>query len=149
MRNAFDVIFCFPSIRLEWAGLLLILALTGCGSMGDSPPRRVVQGLAAYDSKPIAYGVIRFLPQPSGPLTTAVITDGYYVCNSKGGVPAGEVRVEITALPKTEGMTEEELLAKGVPPVVEIPAKYNKESTLKEKIPSGRAPLDLNFDLSK
>ncbi|WP_437223645.1 hypothetical protein SH661x_003298 [Planctomicrobium sp. SH661] len=126
-----------------------LLASPGCPGRSDAPQRRAVSGTVTYDGTAVAYGTIRFIPEPTGPVATAVITEGKYLCNGKGGIPVGKVRVEIESMPDTRGMSDDQLLAGGVPKFTPIPAKYHQNSDLIETIQSGNGELTLDFHLTK
>ncbi len=132
---------------------IIILALSflfsGCGNDNNGPQRRIVEGGVTYNSHPIAYGSIRFIPQPVGPVATAIIVDGKFRCDARGGVPVGDVRIEIESAANTTGMSEDEIATRKSPPVVPVPDKYNRDSKLVDKIPSGTSPHVLNIRLDK
>ncbi|HWL07165.1 MAG TPA: hypothetical protein VNQ76_02015 [Planctomicrobium sp.] len=128
---------------------MIVLLVTGCNSgPKDAPPRAIVQGEATYSGQPIDYGSIRFIPhQESGlPASEAVIRNGRYLADNKGGVPVGTHRVEILWL--TPGRDDTEL-EKNTPvvKVPSIPTKYNIESTLELVVPPGTKTLEHHFHL--
>jgi hypothetical protein len=86
-----------PRCIVAWmlAGLLLAI-VAGCGR-GDGLNRVVVAGKVTLNGTPAEVGQIRFIPQGDtpGPVTIQPIEYGDYLCDHKGGVPAGEHRVEI------------------------------------------------------
>ncbi len=133
----------------RFSPVLLTALLIGCGQGGDTTERRIVTGQVTYDNQPIPYGMIRFIPTPDGPVTSAMISEGKFVCKHHGGVPVGPVRIEVEALPNTSSMSEDELLAKGPPKITPLPEKYNQQSKLTETIPSGRDEFPLDLKLEK
>jgi hypothetical protein len=74
----------------------VIAMISGCGR-GDGFDRAVVSGTVTLDGTPAEVGQIRFIPQGDtpGPVTIEPIENGGYLCEHKGGVPAGEHRVEV------------------------------------------------------
>lgn len=133
-------------------GLLLATAglLLGCGSGGDAPQRRIVEGTVSYEGEPLVDGVIRFLPQPQGPVTTAIISGGKYKAENKGGVSVGKVRVEIEAT-ESAALANQGMPSPDSPAVkqVKIPAKYNVESTLEQSIEAGGDIQQIDFSLTR
>jgi len=113
----------------------------------DGPKRRIVEGEVIFNDVPVDYGLIRFAPQPDGPIVTAEILKGKYHVDNKGGVPVGKVRVEITATPNTGNMSEEELRTHPPAPAVIIPARYNTSSVLMETVSDEGGTQELNFRL--
>ncbi|MFO0808562.1 MAG: hypothetical protein U0746_08065 [Gemmataceae bacterium] len=115
--------------------LIAILAAAGCGGGGDKPG--VVRGEVTLDGKPLASGLIRFVPSDGKTGTAdAKIVDGRFVAEK---VPPGAKRVEISAA-KVTGRQK----AYDTPdsPVVEttvelLPAKYNVKSELTMTVKPG------------
>ena len=62
-------------------------------------PRRVVFGNVTCGGEKVAFGEVLFVPIEGtrGPATAAVIVDGQYRAENRGGVPIGKHRVEISA----------------------------------------------------
>jgi len=130
--------------------LMSMPLMASCSSKNDGPPRRSVVGEVTYDSLPLEYGHIRFIPQPEGPLTIAVVTDGKYEVPASHGVPLGNQRVEILALPKPTPSTGDEVsLPTGSAEFKDLPEKFNRQSELTADIPSGQGQLRLDFHLTK
>lgn len=129
-------------------GIALVLLLTGCGTKTEGPVRRAVEGSVSYNSQPLDYGEIRFLPEPEGPITIAIISDGKYELPSPSGVPLGMVQVQINSLTRPAELTlDGDLPSKGGRKVVDIPKKYNTETQLSAEIPSGNGSFTLDFNL--
>ncbi len=127
----------------------LLLTIVGCSNASsNAPDRRIVEGSVSYAGNPLADGMIRFVPVTGGPVATAIISDGKYKVDNKGGVPVGKVRVEITAT------SDEATLNQGLPDatpakqVIIIPKKYNTESTLEETIADEPGQQVLDFTLT-
>ncbi|WP_437193155.1 hypothetical protein [Planctomicrobium sp. SH527] len=127
--------------------LLLLLLLSGCGESDTGPKRRVVEGTVQFQGTPLEFGSIRFLPQPEGPVSSAEINGGKFQTPSANAVPIGDLKVEISALPNTSGMTEEQILSATRKASVVIPEKYNQKTTLTAKVTEGSGPLKLDFKL--
>lgn len=129
-----------------WLAAWLAISLVGCGSNTTGPKRSVTSGTVSFDGKPVATGQIRFLPL-DGPPSQAPVTKGVYLVDYKGGVPVGQVRVEIDSYEPTGrdipigagGKTEKEVLQT-------LPAKFNSKSELKVEIKPGQKNMH-NFDL--
>jgi len=128
----------------------LATTIVGCGRSG--PERVVVVGKVTYRGKPVKAGEIRFIPAKgtSGPSWGALITDGQYTANGKGGVPVGLHRVEIVATDvKKKGRGFESAdVAKGAIPKQYLPAKYNSQSELEIAVESARGKIIQNFELA-
>tara|TARA_R100001132_G_C3275619_1_gene99117 strand:- start:7549 stop:7923 length:375 start_codon:yes stop_codon:yes gene_type:complete len=122
--------------------------LNGCGGTDDGPARRFVTGKVLYQNQPVENGMIRFIPQPSGPVASARIIDGTYRVENKGGVPLGEHRVEITSTAGGTELVEAEVMPdKNAAPVIEIPEKYNTNSGLTADIEAGESAQKVDFSL--
>lgn len=116
--------------------LLCVLVLAGCSS---GPPECSVEGTVRYLSKPIAEGIIRFVPidDTQGAGGAAEIHFGKYVVTTPG-MCAGNYQVMISAFVET-GRT---LASDGVnPPIQEkrqiLPKKFNVESNLQAVLAGG------------
>ena len=121
--------------------------LGGCGDRG--PERVLVSGSVTYNSKPVAAGVIRFTPTATSQLPTAaaMIKDGTYKVDVRGGVPVGAHKVEIEAYRMAEKSTTRML--RGVPPRVQyLPDRYNTNSELQITIEPGSREITKDFDLT-
>ncbi|HWL07536.1 MAG TPA: hypothetical protein VNQ76_03960 [Planctomicrobium sp.] len=147
-------------MTVQWRIMLCcsILGISaGCGGFGsqDAPARRIVEGMVTYGAVPLESGEIRFFPEPSGPVASAMIKDGKYRVTNKGGVPIGAVRVEITSAADTSKLSEDDILSgQDTSSVVTssgvvIPARYNTETTLKDAIPRGYNPHIINYELTR
>ncbi|MBN2293031.1 MAG: hypothetical protein JXM70_11435 [Pirellulales bacterium] len=138
-------------LRLSGGFIVLSALLLGCGKSG-SVEYVVVDGDVSWQGKPISRGTIRFVPMGNtkGPASAAEIVDGRYVVESRGGVPVGEHRVEITAMHGGRSAAEENSTPAddGAGRSVQyIPLKYNKHSELKATVESGKERMTLDYDL--
>lgn len=132
--------------RLPWT--LIAVLLGGCG--GDRGPQRVVvSGTVAYQGKPIAAGTIQFLPvSASLPGAAALIVDGKYKLDNKGGVPVGTHKIVIEAYKNDPDRGEQ-----GGAPVGRhirqnyLPSCCNGTSQLQITIEAGSRGVTQDFDL--
>ena len=78
--------------------MLAVRLLSGC-SEDQGPERVVVSGTVTYNGKPVPEALIRFVPVQTSavPMAGAVVTDGKYRVDIRGGVPVGTHRIEIEA----------------------------------------------------
>jgi hypothetical protein len=139
--------------RLASVGCLLTAAiLSGCS--GDQGPQRaIVSGTVTFNGKPIANGRISFVPDrnTAAPTAVALIVDGKFVVDSRGGVPVGTHRVQIEAYRPVAGQTGGVLPPTATVPGVGpqyLPAKYNANSQLTITIQSSDRAITKNFDLT-
>ena len=121
---------------LQWTAFIPVLVpalLAGCS--GDNAVG-TVSGEVTLDGRPLACGIIRFVPvDGKSPTADAGITDGKFAA----AVPVGEVKVEITA-PKVVGKHKMYDTADSpqVDAVTElIPPRYNVRSELKMTVRKG------------
>ena len=130
--------------------MTLLVMVCGCQRTADGPTRRTVEGTVTYQSTPLEYGMIRFVPENDEAVATAIIEKGKYRVTNKGGVPVGTSRVEITASRNIAALSEDAILTQESQKApVTLPDKYNKNSVLTETIPEGKAPFTLNFTLQE
>jgi len=133
-----------------------VAILAGCGREG--PDRVIVSGTVSYQGQPVEKGRIRFCPEKGTmmPTSGALIVDGKYSVEAKGGVPVGAHNVEIVGFradpdyrppahtgPLPTGVTEEELSQ-----VQYIPEKYNKRTKLEITIRPDSGRITRDYDLS-
>ncbi len=143
------------ALRLCWA--LTIACFVGCG--GDRGPERVVvSGAVTYNGEPIPEGTIRFVPDATSsvPTTTALIVDGKYSADGKGGVSVGTYKIQIEAfrkVPLNPNLSKRALSM--VNPTFKdggrqqyIPKRYNVYSQLEITIPAGSGEITENIDLT-
>ncbi|WP_152099134.1 hypothetical protein [Lacipirellula parvula] len=117
------------SQRLRLAHLLILSsALAGCGPAG--PTKYPVQGQVTFKGEPIVKGTMTLIPDsPAGRTATAPIADGKYSAE----LTEGSWTVNVQAVRETGPV----IPALGEAPREQfIPAKYNRESTLKISVPS-------------
>jgi hypothetical protein len=93
--------------RREWAAEIAItlcvicLALVGCGPKGL--PSKAIGGAVTCGGQPVPTGQVSFVPIEGtpGPTSAALIVDGRYRVEARGGVPLGKHRVCVDARKKT------------------------------------------------
>jgi hypothetical protein len=140
--------------RCACAGLMLLIC--GCGANG--PERTPVNGAVLFDGKPMAAGVIRFIPAPGtkGPAAVGTVTQGFYEIPKQLGPVAGPHRVEIEGpieLPfeiddeQAFAKAFQETKKKPLPPQP-VPAVYNRQSTLTVDVLAG-GQTKFDFDLTR
>jgi hypothetical protein len=136
---------------------LLVISLPGCGGGDeDAPQRAAVEGSVSFDNQPLRQGVIRFVPTngTEGPKTSVLITQGKFSAEAENGPIVGTHRIEIEST-DTAGLAidDEDALARlqSGPPqpfeVVEVPASYNRQSTLTKTV-TAEGPNSYEFSLS-
>ena len=121
--------------------------LGGCGDQG--PERVLVSGSVAYNGKPVTAGVIRFIPvaESQMPMAAAMIKDGTYKVDMRGGVPVGDYKVEIEAYHMADKSSTR--MFQGASPRTQyLPDRYNKNSELQIAIESGSREITNDFDLT-
>lgn len=138
------------SAILSLSAFLAIL-VAGCGSGERLLP---ISGNVSFQGKPIEKGVIEFVPVDGtqGPSMGGSIKDGHYaVPRTHGARENGTYQVRITAMKKT-GKTIPNIMVQNGPPMElednYIPAKYNRESTLKTTVTPEVASKGIDFQLS-
>jgi hypothetical protein len=121
-----------------------IMVCSGCGGWGDGPERVVVSGKATYRGKPIAQGLIYFVPKSgnAAPTSIAKIEDGRYVGDQKGGIPVGTHHVKVMAYEK-----DAEVEFGSLVPEQYLPERYNRKSELEITITSENSPMTYDLDL--
>jgi len=128
----------------------LALGFVGCGGKGLQT--RVVHGRVACGGEQVEMGQIRFVPIDGtpGPASVSEIVDGQYRIESRGGVPVGCHRVELTARTKTgrkvmdatggEPMLVDETI------LVSPPEYAGRQSPLRiEVTPDSDDPIDIDI----
>jgi hypothetical protein len=130
-------------------GVVCLFLACGCGAGGK---RAAVSGKVTLDGELLETGSITFQPieGTESPSAGAAITRGAYDIPRTKGPTAGVFRVEIRAKRKTGKQIP---AGSPAPPgtmvdeVVEVvPARYNKESTLRAEVKPGTNPL--TFELT-
>jgi hypothetical protein len=138
------------------AGLIVLTSVVGCGTSG--PERTPVNGAVLFDGKPMASGVIRFIPTEgtTGPAAVGAVNQGFYEIPKAQGPVAGPHRVEIEGqLELPFEIDDEQAFAKafretkGKPlPPQPVPAEFNRQSTLTaDVLADGQTKFD--FDLTR
>lgn len=122
--------------RFQYLGLVLTLAI-GCGPAG--PPKFPLSGAVTFKGEPVVKGTLTLIPESSTARTAAApIVDGKYVTE----LTEGAWTVNIQAVRETGPV----IPALGEAPREQfIPAKYNRESTLKVSVPADQT--EHNFAL--
>jgi len=114
-----------------------VLAVAGCGR-GNRPPLGRVHGRVTMDGKPLPRAGIGFQPKAKGREAYAVTdANGEYDLNylpNVQGAGVGENSVRITTQKTNDPRTET------------IPAKYNRQTTLRFEVEPGKDNV-ANFDL--
>jgi hypothetical protein len=125
--------------------MLTAATLAGCGRSG--PERVVVSGAVTYEGKPIAEGRINFMPtgQSAVPMSGAVIHNGRYRVDAKGGVPVGTHTVQIEAY---GGSPAPGRVLKPGARTQYLPGKFNADSQLEITIQSGTGEVTKDFELT-
>jgi hypothetical protein len=129
--------------------VLGLALLAGC-SDSKGPPRAVVSGQISFSGKPVKEGMIRFIPD-NGPSAQAIISEGKFRIDQKGGVPVGPCKVELEAFEDTDKKTR---TVSAIPEVREkemrtskqvLPDKYNTNTRLKFDV---KADADNDFSMN-
>lgn len=141
----------FSLVALGLWGMSLV---AGCGDKG--PERAVIVGAVSYRGESIKEGKITLFPRQgtNAPLAGAVIRDGKYRVDRKGGAVVGDYVVKITAYrddPKQARLATADTPI-GSPertmPQQFLPAKFNERTELRVTIPSGNAQVTHDFELN-
>lgn len=127
--------------------IVMLSFVFGCSENGLE--KVVLHGKVSYDGKPLPTGQIRFIPLEGthGPKSGAVIIDGQYTADGKGGVPIGNHRVEIQAYRPVGGKVPAAMQAEGGPTEPYLPAKYNGQSVLTVEVTEDSGSRSIDFDL--
>jgi hypothetical protein len=131
-----------PIVFAALATFTLLTNLVGCGST-DSLPREPVSGSVSVEGKPLAKGLITFLPSdPNVPTQGGgVITDGEYSIPKDQGLVPGKYKVVISA-PESNGqaIVDKTNDMPGMAPTLAkeaIPSQYNKDTRLTAEVTAG------------
>ena len=128
--------------------LLVVLVVAGCSGR-KGPERVVVSGRIRYQGQALETGNIQFTPikGTSGPVSGAVIREGQYRADGRGGVPVGTHRVEITAYRIPPGVDLDKIDPDEYPREPIVPPRYNVNSELEFTVESGQRSVTKDFDL--
>jgi hypothetical protein len=141
------------SLRPGLRPAFLILALAawpGCGGATDDLPREPVYGSVTFEDKPVASGMIQFLPASpeAGTQAGAKIENGSYSVPREGGPVPGKYQVVINAS-SGDAASPSGAPGKAAPvPKEIIPAKYNTRSELTAEVKKGGGNR-FDFELKK
>ncbi|MBL8850108.1 MAG: hypothetical protein JNG89_10505, partial [Planctomycetaceae bacterium] len=80
-------------------------AISGCGE-SDGVKHHALQGSVVREGKPMAAGVIQFVPSNGGPAALTAIADGKYAFTEQNGPVEGEQVVTITRTLERESVPE-------------------------------------------
>jgi hypothetical protein len=141
-------ILSFPGRRLLLAGgLLLLIALPGCGGNSRVP----LQGQVSYNGQPIDNGTITFAPEGGStadtrPKAGTRIAGGKYAFQPSFGPLPGHYKVLITWDWKTgrkisTGDADSRDETKQI-----LPPKYNGQTTLTADVKGGKTREDFNLE---
>jgi hypothetical protein len=131
------------------AGMSLVLALFSVtlGGCGAENKRCAVSGTITFRGEALETGHITFLTA-AGPEGGALIRDGKFKLPAEQGLAPGKYKVSISS-PKGMGERTPEQIAAGasVPAKEQIPAKYNRDTTLSVEVTlGGPNEFDLKLD---
>ena len=127
-------------------GLSMSVAfLNGCGPSG--PERVVVTGTVSYNGRPVADGRINFVPTEKSavPMSGAVIQNGRYRADAKGGVPVGTHKIQIEAYGGS--LAPGQVLKPGTRPQY-LPGKFNVDSQMEITIEPGSSEATRNIEMA-
>jgi hypothetical protein len=123
-----------------WLALVAIVCFFLAGCSGGGPPLGKVSGTVTLDGQPLEGAAVQFDPGNVRPASGTTDSQGRYelvfTSESKGAV-LGTNTVRI--YPKTSDEAGDNLPASEI---VEIPAKYNTESTLTAEVKEGDNTFD-------
>ena len=137
-------------------GVAACLLLGGCGEEADSLVRAPVGGTIFVSGKPLASGIVRFVPigETDGPMTIATVRDGCFSLVAEEGPVVGTHRIEIVATdflgfdPGNQEAAERARKTSGNQlPRSPVPPRYRFNSPLMAEIPP-QGDINLNFDLT-
>jgi hypothetical protein len=121
---------------------IAVLMISGCAGATD---RASVSGTVTLDGKPVPEGYLNFYPESGGPSAGGTILDGKYTIEEERGVVIGPNRIEVHGTYKTGKMVPGPF-GEPVDEVAElIPAKYHRDSILKEDVSSGENTINLEL----
>jgi hypothetical protein len=108
-----------------------------------------------FNGKPLADGMIRFLPTADSqvPVSASPIVEGAYCIRNRGGVPVGPYKVAIEgyrpiANPRDVPMSMPPHSKDGPMKSQFLPPKYNTQTQLEAAITLGNGEVTKSFDLT-
>lgn len=125
---------------------------TGCG--GSDAGKSVVSGTVKYMGKPVEKGQIRFIPSADSslPMSAALIADGKYQLDQKGGVPQGTYKVSIEAYRVPAKFAhlagKEKTAGPEIPKEQYLPEKFNRATTLTITVDANSSSAANDFNLT-
>lgn len=134
------------SLRTKAALALLALSFAaGCGKE-SGPPLAYVEGVITIDDEPAPLVMVEFQPAQGGgsPSIGFADTNGYYrlqFTNSRAGALIGPHTIRVTM--------DDDPTPDNVAPLIDIPARYNKQSVLKAEVKPGKNRHDFNLSMSR
>ena len=126
--------------------------ITGCG--GNNAGKSVVSGTVTFQGTPISKGQIRFIPSADSnlPMAAALIADGKYQLDRKGGVPAGTYKVSIEAyrVPAKYAhlVNQDQKAGPEIPQEQYLPEKFNRATTLTITVDANSGSDAKDFNLT-
>ena len=111
-----------------------------------------MSGTVTYNGRPVPEGRIEFIPvqTSSAPVSGALVADGKYRVDNKGGTPVGTHKVVITAM-----RTMKNKATPGGKPLLHenvlyqyIPKKYNDKTQLEITVEPGSGEITKDFNLT-
>lgn len=139
--------------RLVVIGIVLASCL-GCSS-GDGVTRASVSGKVTLDGAPIEKGTITLVPAEGtkGPAVGGAIQHGSYTIPAAQGPVLGKYQFQVSA-PRKTGRKVKPRPGVALPPsmadkefdeIVDLPERYNTQSTLIYEINAGKNTIDLSL----
>ncbi len=115
------------------------VSLVGCGGGSDLPELGKVHGVVTLDGEPLSGAQVQFVPESGRPSSGITDENGRYELQytaDHSGAIVGTHTVKINTA--VDGRDD--------PSTEQMPARYNSESELTEKVEPGSN--EINFDLS-
>lgn len=139
------------------AAFAVVALFCGCGGGDENQlPRAAVSGTVTLDGRPLAKGVIRFVPIEGtpGPKTSVMVSEGRFESDEQNGPVVGKHRIEIESTDDGGyAMDDEQAIKKlkqaGIRRIalVRVPVIYNAHSTLTRTV-AADGPNEFQFDLN-
>jgi len=127
----------------------------GGGGGGDSLPREAVSGGVSIDGKPLAKGLITFLPADAETATQGggPILDGKYTIPRDQGLVPGKYKVVVSSPENKpekfpdQGFNNNAPGMLPIPPKEVVPSQYNTDSLLTAEVKAGAKNM-FDFNLT-